>query len=605
MKNEYEIESLDKFYELVNSSDYEADRYLRSLKYLLDHTDDTDQKDELQTDIDALGFQLEEGLAKPYYTSTQKDGSVYEYPSIKAFNQEQVRYLSSRLTIISNLNIRSRYAQVLYNAAFSNRHLYAKEAIESYTKLIHSILKSNVDREEGSFRILKKVSNLYFISVKTKHQLPEVKSIIIDLLFKNKFFTDSARDNLMILVLDQRRTFGTEVLTQCLKLCGTIYKRNQDDYDRENIGKLAIKLAKTLNVDAKKWHKYLAQTYEKNIDNDGTGIVSTDSCRKAIEEYKLAGDKKNEKRLLEKYADLKKSIKLGKFEHKFQSKELKQLFDHYKAQAKKVATMSPDKIYNFLAHGNDIFPNIKWVKEAVKKKKHSFMDYVVTIKYDINKNAARRITTDQDRELSKIYEEYHFYIQLSALHYLNLIFYYSCLNRKVNYRTLIEHLYKNTWLGKKISRLNTVGEVKEYNWLAVINPGLMEFFFHYEAVLFSNSQFSTLVLPIDSLTLKFEGMLRDFARMIGVSTSVSAKGNIREMYIEELLAEEKVQKYFDENDCIFFKYLFTSKEGLNMRNNVAHSFYNFEHYTLDKMLLVLMAILRLSKYQVDSSKIIL
>ncbi|MDQ3842877.1 MAG: DUF4209 domain-containing protein [Bacteroidota bacterium] len=91
-------------------------------------------------------------------------------------------------------------------------------------------------------------------------------------------------------------------------------------------------------------------------------------------------------------------------------------------------------------------------------------------------------------------------------------------------------------------------------------------------------------------------MLRDFARLIKANTIVNDKGIMREMYIEELMAESKVQEYFNEDDLLFFRYLFTSKGGINIRNDIAHAFYRFEHYTFDKMVLVIMAILRLAKY---------
>ena len=48
----------------------------------------------------------------------------------------------------------------------------------------------------------------------------------------------------------------------------------------------------------------------------------------------------------------------------------------------------------------------------------------------------------------------------------------------------------------------------------------------------------------------------------------------------------------------FFKYLFANEGGLNMRNNVAHSFYAFNDYSHDKILLLLAALLRLGKYDI-------
>ena len=73
------------------------------------------------------------------------------------------------------------------------------------------------------------------------------------------------------------------------------------------------------------------------------------------------------------------------------------------------------------------------------------------------------------------------------------------------------------------------------------------------------------------------------------------------MYIEELLALEAIQKYFDENDLLFFRYLFVAKEGMNLRNNVAHSFYRFDNYNFHMMHLLICAFLRIGKYKVKAS----
>jgi len=110
------------------------------------------------------------------------------------------------------------------------------------------------------------------------------------------------------------------------------------------------------------------------------------------------------------------------------------------------------------------------------------------------------------------------------------------------------------------------------------------------------------VMVMDSLTLKFEGLLRDFALLNGAQTIVHAKDVIREMFIEELLGTEEIQKLFSEDDRLLFRYVFVSKYGLNLRNQVAHSFMLPHHYTFDKVLLVLMAILRLGKYEINAKE---
>ena len=107
---------------------------------------------------------------------------------------------------------------------------------------------------------------------------------------------------------------------------------------------------------------------------------------------------------------------------------------------------------------------------------------------------------------------------------------------------------------------------------------------------------------MDSIVLKFEGLIRDFARLLGLQTTILTKGYMREMYIEELLEHHEIKKYFNENDLLFFKYLLTSKHGLNLRNNIAHAFLRFNQYQVNHMLLLIVVLLRLGKYTVQTEK---
>ncbi|MBK7764421.1 MAG: DUF4209 domain-containing protein [Bacteroidetes bacterium] len=85
------------------------------------------------------------------------------------------------------------------------------------------------------------------------------------------------------------------------------------------------------------------------------------------------------------------------------------------------------------------------------------------------------------------------------------------------------------------------------------------------------------ILSVDSLTMKFEGALRDFIRLCGGSTSIFKKDELQEQLLDELLENPITQNYFTVNDVELFKYTFT-KKGKNLRNNVAHSFLDFSDY---------------------------
>ena len=101
---------------------------------------------------------------------------------------------------------------------------------------------------------------------------------------------------------------------------------------------------------------------------------------------------------------------------------------------------------------------------------------------------------------------------------------------------------------------------------------------------------------MDSLTLKFEGVLRDFILLSGGNTTKSVEGNIQEQLFSDLIDNPTISQYFNENDIELFKFTFM-KKGKDLRNNIAHSFMNYSDYSLENAILVFFCFLRLGKYQ--------
>ena len=157
---------------------------------------------------------------------------------------------------------------------------------------------------------------------------------------------------------------------------------------------------------------------------------------------------------------------------------------------------------------------------------------------------------------------------------------------------------KRSWIGKTLIR-KTQNHDFPYNWLNLLAPSLYEYFrqmdFH-----FSTEQYPNLVLCIDSLVLKIEGLLRDFLLFSGVTTFYSTQDNsgrtiYREKDINSLLHEEKVKNLFDADDLLLFKFVLVEKGGYNLRHKIAHSLIMIEEYQIDYIHLLLLILLQISK----------
>lgn len=112
------------------------------------------------------------------------------------------------------------------------------------------------------------------------------------------------------------------------------------------------------------------------------------------------------------------------------------------------------------------------------------------------------------------------------------------------------------------------------------------------------------VLPLDSLVLKFEGLLREFLERKNINTLTEKRGkigesvNIFEMLdlFEKTLDNDTSEKdRFIKKDKLFFEHIFGSEE-LNLRNEIAHSFLKKEYYSHKKVIYIINAIARIGNY---------
>lgn len=97
------------------------------------------------------------------------------------------------------------------------------------------------------------------------------------------------------------------------------------------------------------------------------------------------------------------------------------------------------------------------------------------------------------------------------------------------------------------------------------------------------------------LSTQFEGLLRDVITKLGGATTRIKKERDTELIpLEGLLSMECLTKVFSEDDLFMFKMAFT-KDGYNIRNDVAHGMLLPQEYNPMRAMLVFVSIIRLSK----------
>lgn len=100
---------------------------------------------------------------------------------------------------------------------------------------------------------------------------------------------------------------------------------------------------------------------------------------------------------------------------------------------------------------------------------------------------------------------------------------------------------------------------------------------------------------VDFLTPKFELIIRSIASVLSIPVVKSLRnGETQFITLENILANPKLKVIFNDDDILLFKQTFT-KDGLNIRNEVAHGLLLPQDYNSRIALHVFLSVLRLCK----------
>jgi hypothetical protein len=577
-----------------------------SMKRLADQTSYAEEKEKIKWECFAFDFYIQNGDLKPSYTVPMEDGvKIYSYPSFEEFGNNGLNYLKERAKEVKNDYLITRYNHILWSCPAPHKHQsYAKVAIDAYLRILK---KSNCFEENSRYGkdCLDILKNGYKVAIQSKYKVEEFKEIIRRWLFVKDEYPDNLKVYVLQFMLDATQ-FKNEDFDNALSLVeelGSKHSEKVTDYFfTKEIYATGLRIAQRIGSDVKIWNERIGDAIVKMADHrmdDESRIVPLGFLQEAIFYFKAGGCDKKVKETEYRFFELKKELKLSKIEVPLDDDAAEELSNYFLAKTKKLLEQTPEDIFGYLLSGVDIFPKRQWLVEMAKSRKDAFLDVVRTMKFDINNNLSNNRDQDGNRENEKVYENYHYYMNLSVLPFLHRIFIEGIKKDKITFENLIKFIYDNTWLGQELIDYDSGGDQIKYNWLSLIAPSIHEYFVQTESALKSNNPYTSYIMPIDSLTLKFEGVLRDFAGLLRISTTTTGKGGIlREKYIEEFLSDETFQKYFNEDDLLFFRFLFVAKGGMNLRNNVAHCFYRFNNYSFQIMHLLICALLRLGKYRI-------
>lgn len=521
-------------------------------------------------------FHFDKGKYIPIFSTGE-----HCYPNLEAFNNKE--YLKGRSLDTLNNKYKAKYFHLLYHTTNDKR-----DAIYTINCYFDFLEKNNLDLNDNlEIRgFLDGYENIIYLSEKVKYKQKEIIKLIKDFIEHDKvsgfslfhiinFLNENVKLNLankeyfFNIIDDEINTIHFPTL-------------------REDFLKLAVILSQKLNKNQKDYLNLLGEHYIIEAKKEGGNFYVHNIYLEALKSFKRAGNKEKQDEVSKLIQDSKKSLKLNKIETKFESP----LIDKYFKAIDKVTTELTENndselIYAYLILEKRIFPRASLLEEYTKSQLH---DLLTTITFDNNKN----ISVNDSKGLNS----YQIHFQLSSLEHLKQIFHKGQSNKKITFESLKHYLENNTWYNDLNEIINPDEKDFSFKWNDFILPPLKLFFDVSEIDIKNKSHTpENYVLAIDSLTLKFEGVLRDFSNRIGAQTIESEDTKTEQRIdFDKLFDNDKFKSVIHEDDIAFFKFLFTRK-GINLRNNVAHTFYTPKDYSVSIVWMLICAFLKLGNFE--------
>lgn len=560
-----------------------------------------------QWEMDFFNFIATNGILRPMFTGTDNKGELVEHPAFSRFDDSTYSYLQERLKTVNNPLVKARYSHILWESPRKNNK-YVKDAIDSYTAICKTYEKKDIGEPQShnGLYLLYTIKNIYFLSKSSKYKFQDIKKEALRLI--NDFnplssCKSAVKLGLIELLLTEKRQFHSTNLAGIPIICDkeASLQIAINDYHSainflENGEKISIKTGFTgIN-----WREKIAYCYEKLMDEaiKRNNLASHSFCQWAIVNYKKARNTTKVKELEKKYDTIRKTMKLTEFGTEI---DLTDIYKECRKYAEEIVKKDSREIIGILACDKSLIPSLNDLRKSVKIQAQStpFFHMVPIQPIDERGHTIQHFIEDDEKEFFHILTNYSLDLNLKSLLINEIIF--KCFNAcKLTGDIVIKLFKENSWFGKDILEQFPNGKQIKKNWLSLISPSIYEYFNQLNYVVKTKS-IPNLILPMDSLVLKIEGLIRDICQSKGVTTFYTKKDKKdRDITVEKdlnaLLHEEAIKDLFDEDDLLFFKFMLIEKVGYNLRNEIAHGLLRYENYKLEYMHFLFVLLIRLGKY---------
>lgn len=503
-------------------------------------------------------------------------------------------YLKFRNNSTSNTLLKAKYNQILWYSPLTNKFEYGKASIDNYLEYIQNWIVK-YDNPNNDLQVLEYLTYLQKQCKALRYRFDDFNSLITQFVNKYEMFSGWFIYNVVQLAYDSRGSFDKTFNEKCIHVLENVFNSSSQSVN-DDIYSLALKYGTFLKLPVQHWHNLMGHFYYETAKKRKKGspdFLIPEYYGKAIRYFELAKNEEMAAQLNKEFPKIKSENPLTTVQFNIPvSSESSIIMSMIERNLQEnIEAMDTEKLINFLSYEKTLM-----CSSTETSNQEVFLQFAKKSNYDINNNFNHSQT-------QPLINPFQLHLKLFTIKSVGHCLKYGIESNQLSFKLLIQHFETNSWFG------NTEEGIR---CLELLKPGINSFFNLFTNYL-SSQDISRLefVLPLDSLATKMEGVLRTFAQLNGINpTKVEderTKGNgdvqTREIFIHELLSNEfpNFKSLFDKDEYQFFKTVYL-KDGYNIRNNIAHSFYKLEDYTMDKLLLVILSIIRISKHKIISSQ---
>ena len=505
--------------------------------------------------------------------------------------EKALTYFDRRIAETNNPFLQYRYSYFSY--LLSNNRQYAEKAIDALIACLVNLLPG--ENEDYPSRAKDAIEVLLSLSKRIKYRYKDVDNLIWTILDGNY----GSRTKLVILEdAQQNMFFPSAEAERVAEKCKRILSFAPEHWD-EKCCEIGLHYAAKLQAKGKPYTVYFNEALgdiqmEQLVDtitepnNIALPHLNDHHLEKAMQYYKDAGATAKYLDAEQKYTANKKNLKYLHFVSSTETNN--QVVDYFhELNEGLLKGKFSFLMWNLVIPVRYLFPSLKMIRERMSDDSSTTRQFGFTNRIkDINGNSQ---DAGSDFQAWKKYEVWLLNIVRNPI--LDLIL-GAVKQKKMTYAKVKNWMTRSTCFGVPIE-YGRNNEIVTASWFSQIDYAVKALLHQYQLAL--DRKPTDWRIPIEVLSIRFEGILRDIvADQGGKTIRIDRSGNTSEALLDSLLREPCLLQVFVEEDIEFFEYVLTSK-GLNIRNNVAHAFYIPQDYGITYATLAFLCVLRLAKFR--------